>query len=198
MKKILYILMAAVVLSSCGSSRNSVANTPEDKALISAIKKLNKTPSNAAYTDEVKSLYEKAVQLHLNNIDVYNTLTDMEKWDKIIREYSALERISEIVNGSPAARKLINTDSFTANAEVAKQHAAADYYSLAESYLNEGTKESSRAAYYAFKKSLDFVPDYKDAKRQMQIAYENSVLNVVINPVTDNSYYYSSLGRNRF
>jgi hypothetical protein len=198
MKKIFYILLATFLLSACGSLRNSVANTPEDKALISAIKKLKKAPSNDAYTAEVKALYDKAVKLHLNNIDVYSTLTDMEKWDKIIREYSALERISEIVNASSDARKIINTDSFTANAEVAKQHAAADYYSLAESYLSEGTKESSRAAYYAFKKSLDFVPDYKDAKRQMQIAYENSVLNVVINPVTDNSYYYSSLGRNRF
>ena len=32
----------------------------------------------------------------------------------------------------------------------------------------------------------------------MEVAFQQSVLNVVINPVTDNSYYYSNMGTNRF
>jgi len=46
MKKYFYIIFASILLSACGSSRRSIANTPEDKSLISAVKKLDKEPSS--------------------------------------------------------------------------------------------------------------------------------------------------------
>jgi len=197
MKKYLYIVLA-ILLASCGSSRNSVANTPEDKALIGAIKKLDKDPSNITIQNTLSELYKNATKVHLDNIEVYKTLTDVDKWDKIIREYAALQKVAEIINSSSSAKKFLKIPSFIAETEIAKQNAAADYYNLGLSYLNENDKEASRMAYYAFKKAVDFVPEYKDAKRQMDKAFQNSILNIVINPVTDNSYYYNSIGRNRF
>jgi len=136
--------------------------------------------------------------VHLDNIEVYETLNDVEKWDKIIREYAALQKVAEIINSSSSAKKFLKIPSFIAEAEIARQNAAADYYNLGLNYLNENDKESSRRAYYAFQKATGFVPGYKDAKRQMDQAYQNSILNIVINPVRDDSYYYNTIGRNRF
>lgn len=198
MKRYLYIFLVAILLSACGSSRNSVANTPQDKALISAIKKLDKDPSNTAIQNTLSDLYKDATKVHLDNIEVYQTLNDVEKWDKIIREYAALQKVAEIINSSSSAKKFLKIPSFIAEGEIARQNAAADYYNLGLNYLNENDKESSRRAYYAFQKATGFVPGYKDAKRQMDQAYQNSILNIVINPVRDDSYYYNTIGRNRF
>ena len=198
MKRYLYILLASVFLSACGSSRNSIANTPQDKALISAIKKLDKNPSDVTIQNTLTELYNDATKVHLDNIEVYQTLNDVEKWDKIIREYAALQKVAEIINSSSTAKKFLKIPSFIAEADIARQNAAADYYDLGLNYQNDNDKESSRSAYYAFQKANSFVPGYKDVKRQMDIAYQNSILNVVINPVRDESYYYSSIGRNRF
>lgn len=198
MKRILYFLITIIILAGCGAGSSLTGTTREDKALITAIKKLNKSPQNTSYQAEVKNLYDDALKMHLNNIQVFETLTGIEKWDKIIQEYNALERMYNTVYKYQNALRVLKPSSYNAEAQVARQQAASDYYDLALSYNNENTKESSRSAYYAFKKALDFVPDYQDAKKQMQEAYENSVINVVINPVADDSYYYNSIGRNRF
>src|SRR5690606_6396963 len=59
-------------------------------------------------------------------------------------------------------------------------------------------KESARHAYSLFNKSAEMVPNYKDVKRQLSIAKEASTLNIVINPIRDESRYYYDLGSNRF
>ncbi len=198
MKRYLYIFLVAILLSACGSSRNSIANTPQDKALITAIKKLDKDPQNITIQNTLSELYKNSTEVHLDNIKVYETLNGVEKWDKIIKEFAALQKVSEIINSSSYAKNLLKIPSFIAEAEVAKQNAAEDFYNVGLNYLNENDKESSRKAYYAFQKAISFVSGYKDAKRQMEQAYQNSILNIVINPVRDDSYFYSSIGRNRF
>ncbi len=190
--------MILFLLGSCSSSRNSMATSPEDKALISAIKKLDKNPSDNNLQSALDSLYISAARVHLNNIDVYNTLTDADKWTKIINEYKALRHLSDVINSSATAGKFVQAPSYGAEMQAASQNAAADFYDVGESYLQQNDKESFRNAYDAFKKSQEFVPGYKDAKRQMDKAFQSSILNVVINPVTDNSYYYNSAGWNRF
>lgn len=198
MKKYLYILIGSILLSACGSVINSVANTPQDIALLTAIKKLKKKPSNVEVQNSLTDLYNNAVKQHLDNIDVYQTMTEPDKWTKIVNEYNALEYLGGVISASSTALNLFKPQSFYAETQVARQNGASDYYDLGTQYLDHNDKESSKTAYYAFKKSTEFVPTYKDAKRQMDKAYQSSILNVVINPVTDNSSYYSSMGWNRF
>lgn len=198
MKKYFYIVFSAILLHACGSSRRYAANTPEDRSLISAIKKLDKEPSSKETQTMLTGLYKDATQVHLKNIEVYKTLTEPSRWDKIINEYNALQQAATVINSSPAASKLLKAPSFYAETQVAREKAAAEYYYLGLSLLNENDKDSSRSAYRAFAKAIAFVPEYKDAKRQMDKAYQSSILNVVINPVADESYFYRDMGRNRF
>lgn len=198
MKKNLFGLAILLFLfASCNSTRNSIANTQEDIALLNAIKKLDKNPSDAGLKNNLASLYDNAEKIHLDKIDVYTTLTEPGKWDKIISEYQALQHLSGVINSSANAKKLLRTDTYDAKIEVAKGNAASDYYNKGIS-LNANDKTSSREAYYTFKKSLEFVPGYKDAERQMKNAYQNSIVNVIVNPVTDNSYYYNNAGWNNY
>ena len=199
MKKNLYFLIMLLFLfASCSSSRNSIANTQEDIALLNAIKKLDKTPSDTGLRNNLNSLYENAARIHLDNIDIYGTLTEPDRWDKILREYQALQHLSDVINSSGNAQKFLKTNNYNAKIEVVKENAASDYYNIGMNYLNNNDKKSYQDAYYAFKKSQEFVPGYKDAQKQMSFAYQNAVLNVIVNPVTDNSYYYNNAGWNNY
>ncbi|MEO6219808.1 MAG: hypothetical protein ABIO81_05230 [Ginsengibacter sp.] len=197
-KHITGLVLILFLFASCSTSRNTIANTPEDKALLTAIKKLDKNPSDNNIQNVLSSLYADAAKVHLENIDIYNTLTDTDKWGKIIKEYQALQHLTQVINSSSVAKGFLNVPAYDAQMQVAKQNAAADFYNIGESYLQINDKESFHNAYTAFRKSQELVPGYKDAKRLMDIAYQNSILNVIVNPVTDNSFYYNTAGWNSF
>jgi hypothetical protein len=114
------------------------------------------------------------------------------------REYQSLQHLTDIINKSAVARRLINPTSYQSQIEALKINAASDYYQLGEEYMAIGDKQAYRDAYAAFRKVQEYVPGFKDSNRQLAQAYENSVVNVVVNPVTDNSLYYNNIGMNRY
>lgn len=191
-------IFISILFTSCSSSRNSIANTQEDKALLSAIKKFNKKSGDEDLQVSIKELYNEAAKVHLDNIDVYNSITDVTKWDKLLREYGALQHLTDIINESASAKRLIDPPSYVAQIETLKLSAASDYYVAGEDYAAEGTKAGYQAAYHAFNKSQQYSPGFKDVARKISDAYQKAVLDVVINPVSDNSFYYDNAGYNRY
>lgn len=185
------------MFSACGRSKK-VYKTTEDRTLIKTIKELDKNPDNAELKAALNDLYKQAAQSHLNKIDVYNTSNGLEKWDKLLVEYNALRSVSETVNSSPTAQRILNIPSYIKEIEVTKQNAASAYYDTAVVEMNQNTRDFYRAAWYDFKKADSYVPGFKDARAQMGVAFQKGTVYVVIDPVTDNSPYYSTLGFNRY
>ena len=110
MKKNLYgFILLLFLFASCSTTRNSIANTQEDIALITEIKKIDKNPSDTILQNKLNSLYENAAKIHLDNIDNYSTLAGPEKWWKIIKEYQALQHLSGVINSSANAKKFLRT-----------------------------------------------------------------------------------------
>ncbi|MEO7959990.1 MAG: hypothetical protein ABIR19_00490 [Ginsengibacter sp.] len=199
MKNYLIILISILfIYTSCSTSRSTIANTPEDRNLLAAIKKINKNSSGENAEQTLSNLYRQASTLHLDNIEVYATLAEADKWSKIIREYEALQQLTNVINGSAAAKGILDAPDYTARMEAVREHAASDYYSIGQNQLQNNDKESYRNAYEAFKMAEGFVPGYKDSKKKKEMAFQNSLLNVVVNPVNDNSSYYSNIGWNRY
>ncbi len=198
MKRFIYITIISALLASCSTGKNVVIKTTEDKALLAAVKKLNKNPNNVELQNALNSLYNDAAKNHLDKIEVYRTLTEVDRWDKIIKEYNALKSLSDVITSSTVANGLIKAPSYSSELQSALQNAASAYYELGESYLNNSNRESFKNAYYAFKKTNDFIPGFKDSREKMDMAYKSSVIKVVINSVKDNSFYYNSIGFNNF
>jgi len=198
-KKYIYIFLAVIgfLFASC-SSNKSIPKTSEDKALLSVIKKLDKDPSNSELQKRINSLYNEAGKSHLDKIEVYNTLTEPDRWVKIVKEYEALKKLSEVIANSATAAKLIDASSYISELQTAKQNGAEAYYTIGMADVNNNDKQSARNAYYAFKKTDEFVPGYKDVKEQIKTAYQNSIVRVVVNPVRDNTYFYNSMGWNNY
>lgn len=198
MKKYFYTFLSiSILLFSACSSGNKIPTTTEDKALGSALKKLSKDPSNSELQTTVTKLYNQAAKSHLDKIEVYNTLTEADKWIRIVKEYEALNKLYHTVAGSAAA-KLINAPPYTSDIQNAKQNGAEAYYTVGVSELEKGDKQSARNAFYAFRKANEFVPGYKDVRQQISIAHENAVIKVVINPIRDNTFFYNSMGWNNY
>ena len=194
MKTYIYIFLFIIpfLFAACRSTKTS-----QDKDLFTAIKKFEKDPSNTELKNRITELYNNAAKSHLDKIEVYNTLTEADKWGKLLKEYEALRKLYETI-GTSAASKLVNAPSYSSEIENAKQSGAEAYYNIGISELDKGDKQSARNAYYAFNTANKFIPGYKDVRQQISLAYQNSIVNVVINPIRDNTYFYNSMGWNNY
>ena len=192
MKRFIQIIALVVIFTSCGSTKNYLERSDEDKALQDAVKKLNKNASDEKALQAVPVLYTNIQQSHLAKIKSYNPGKDLSRWDKIINEYEALQNAYKTVLNSTAAFKLVNPKNFSTDLLEVRESAAEEYYNAAQIFLEKENRDNAKKAYSYFKKSDKYLPGYKDAKSKMDQAYENAVVNVIINPVQDNSFFFNS------
>ncbi len=112
MKKLLFIPVFSFFMISCGSSKYFVANGSEFKNLSSSLKQLDKK-DKPELRKEVENTYLSISNKLLDDIDVYQTLTEPDRWDKIINSYNTLNQLSEVISKSKA-RLFINAPSYVA------------------------------------------------------------------------------------
>lgn len=192
MKKILYPIIAIVILTGCKTSRDYLLRSDEDKTLYDIVKKLNKRTNDEEATKALPEVYTQVRQRHLKNINSYNSYNDISKWDKLISEYNSLQNIYNAIDNSVYAGRLVTAVSYQDEISAVKMAAAEDYYRLGESYLDNNSREYAKKAYNAFKKAGTWVRDYKNSKQKMDEAYNSSIVNVMINPVQDNSFFFNT------
>ncbi len=192
MKSKIYVFFILLSLSACSNSKNYLERSDEDRALIDAVKKLSKSPSDSDALEAVPVLYNNIQKNHLAKIKGLKNSKDLNRWDKLIDEYEYLQNAyDEIVNNS-AAFKLVNARSFAAELFDTKQSAAEDYYLNGEAMLSKGGRDNNKKAFDYFNTSDKIVPGFKDGLAKADQAYNNTIVNVVINPVQDNSFFFNS------
>lgn len=192
MKKIIYLISFLFILGSCSSSKNYLERSNEEKALTDAVKKLSKSPNDAEALAAVPVLYKNIQQAHLAKIASYKNSRDVARWDKILGEYKELQSAYEAIVNNTAAFKLVNPVNFSTEILETKEQAALDYYNLGKDYISKSGRDNAKRAYQFFKKSDSYIPGFKDADQQMNAAYEGAVVDVIINPVQDNSFFFNS------
>jgi hypothetical protein len=192
MKNIFYICFTTLILSACTSSKNYLERSDEDKALLDAVKKLTKSPSDESALQAVPVLYANIQKNHLAKIKSLKADKALTRWDKIINEYGYLQNAYEAIVNSSVAFKLVNAESYSSELFDAKQSAAEEYYQNGQIMLDKTGRENAKTAYSNFKKAEKLVPGFKDALVKAGEAYDAAVVNVVINPVQDNSFFYNS------
>ncbi len=192
MKQVFSLLAVIVLLASCSSSRDYLLRGDEDKTIFDIVKRLNKKSSDEDATKAIAQVYAQVKERHLKKIETYNSYNDITKWDKLVTEYTILQNIFNAIDNSEAASRLVSPQSFYNELNGVKEAAAEDYYQLGNQFMATRTREAARNAYNSFKKAASFVRDYKDSRSLMDEAYNNSVINVVINPIQDNSFFFNT------
>lgn len=191
MNRIIYILLVMLSLASC-SKKNYLERSDADKALKDAVKKLNKNATDESALQALPILYNNISRQHLEKINSYSTSKELSRWDKIISQYQDLQDAYDVIINSPAAFRLITPVSYNTQLMEAREAGAAEHYDYAQTLLDKQGRDNAKKAYTAFKKADKLVPDFRDAKQKMQQAYDNAIVNVVINPVEDNSFFFNS------
>lgn len=192
MKQIIYIFCLIVLATSCRSSKNYLERSDADKALLDAVKKLNKNATDENATAALPVLYNSIQERRLAKITSLASSKEIARWDKIISEYEYLQQAYDAIINSPAAFKLVTPQSFSSNLFDMKQAAATEYYDQADQLMLKSGRENAKKAYSYYKKADKYSPGFKDTKEKIVQAYEDAIVNVVINPLTDNSFFFNS------
>jgi hypothetical protein len=192
MKQLLLITSTVLLFAACKTSKDFLSRADEDKTLFDIVKTLNKRSTDDSATRALPIVYERVQQKHLKKVDSYKNYREITRWDKIIDEYSTLQQMYEAISSSDAASRLVNAANYQNDIYDAKELAAEDYYQLGTTLLQSGRRDDAKKAYSYFKKTDKYVSGYKDAKTKMDEAYQNATINVVINPVQDNSFFFNT------
>lgn len=192
MKYIFYPFLI-LLLAGCGkASKDYLSRSDNDNTLFDALKTLKKRNGDTAALNALPVLYNAAQQRNLRKINSYSTSPNIDRWDKMLSAYSTLQEMHDAIIESDAASRMVNPVNYQQTIYNLKQDAAADYYNLASEFLNKPGREDAKTAYTYFKKADKLVPDYQDASIKMDEAYQNAIVNVVVNPVRDNSYFFNT------
>ena len=192
MKYIFYILSSLLVFASCNTSKDYLSRSDNDNTLFDAVKTLKKHSNDTNALNALPVLYTLAQQRNLRKINSYNSSKELNRWDKIIAGYNTLQEMHNAIVDVDVASAVVTPVNYQQTIYDLKHQAAADYYTQASEFLNKPGRDDAKKAYSYFKKSDYWVPGYEDAKIKMDEAYQNAIVNVVINPVQDNSYFFNT------
>lgn len=192
MKHILYMIISLVLLSGCGSQKDYLSRSDNDNTLFDALKSIKKRPGDSVALKALPVLYSQAQERNLRKINSYNSSSNPERWDKIINAYGSLQEMHDAIIENDAASRMVKPVNYRQTLYDIKKKAAADYYTVATVHLNTHTRDEAKKAYNLFKKADKLVPGYEDAKLKMEEAFETAMVDVVINPITDNSYFFNT------
>jgi hypothetical protein len=192
MKYIFYTLISLVIFAGCNTSKDYLSRSDNDNTLFDAIKTLKKRNGDTTALNALPVLYSLAQQRNLRKINSYSSSNNIDRWEKILGSYNTLQEMYNAIVENDAASRVVTPTNYQQTIYDLKQQAAAEYYSLAAGFLNKPGRDNAKKAYTYFKKADKLVPGYEDAKLKMDEAYQNAIVNVVINPVQDNSYFFNT------
>ncbi len=193
---IFFFFTLTVFLVSC-SGGNKTVSYSEDKAFYDALKKLNRKPNDQAIRQQSVDFFNQAVNQHQDRITAYRESSELKRYDRIISEYNTLQRLGEDVRKSAIYREVSPLNYFSV-IQAVKEEAAAAYYNAGLELMDSDTRPSASKAYDMFKRSQQYVSNYKDAGQLMKTAYEKSIVNIVINPPQNNNFYSGWNNNNDF
>jgi len=190
--RFLYLLSAIVLFASCKTSKNFLERVDEDRTLYDVVKQLNKKATDTNAIKALPIVYEQAQNRHLSKVNTYTRSKDISRWDKIFASYTELQKMYDAITNSSVASSLVTPFSYQQQLYDTKEAAAEDYYQQGLVLLDRRNREDTKLAYSYFKKSDKWIPGYKDTKDLITEAYNNAIINVVINPVQDNSFFFNT------
>ena len=192
MKYIFYTFLSLIILASCKTNKDYLSRSDNDNTLFDAIKTLKKHNTDTTALQALPVLYNLAQQRNLRIINSYSSSRELSRWDKMINAYSTLQEMYNAIVENDAASRVVTPVNYQQTMYDLKHEAAADYYTAATVFLNKPGRADAKQAYNYFKKADKLVPGYEDAKLKMDEAYAHAIVNVVIKPVQDNSYFFNT------
>ncbi|GAB4024032.1 hypothetical protein [Spirosoma koreense] len=193
----LFLLILAVLLNGCSSGKSALNRGHFDLAVQKAAHRLQQNPGfskrgHPMATKVLQQAFVQAYEQHQTAIRRLSSPASREafRWEGIYREYEQLQTLTD--NARRGCQTC--TDDWLANYPASYQDrqqetrelAAADRYDVAEQAFlyREENRLAAKDAYLNYRKALDWVPDYRQARGKAADALPFAILRVVIEPIS--------------
>lgn len=186
------LLSFFVSITGCKTATKLYESGDYDEAVELAVKKLQKKNNDEELKSVLQNAYRFAVDQHESKIRNLSGNNNELKWEWIHNEYSLLQKLYHAVRRSPVAFQLVNAIDYSSYMSTYAEQAADVRYERGMRWMDRNDKLSFRNAYNEFNSSLRFKPGDYTIKSKLDEAYQNAVVNVIIMPMDNYQYTYSS------
>jgi hypothetical protein len=180
----LFLFFSLTLIAACYTGKKALKKGYYDQAVIEAVNRLRSKPTNSEATSILKEAYPMAQQYHLDRIKTFNMSEDNSRYDYVIAEYEALNRLYDQIHLSPAAMKVVTPVRYTAEINEYRLKSAELHYALGVKFLDKKNKTDAKIAYNEFEKARDLMQgNFKDCDVKMKEAMDWAVTKVIVLPV---------------
>jgi hypothetical protein len=164
MRKILLLLITAVLISSCGGARKQMQRGNYDAVINKSVKKLIKKPDSEEDARLLDKAYQLANDRDMERVKYLKLENNPNNWDEVFARYASLkERQSRVRTVLPINLdgRSISYEFIDYDAEIvqAKRKAAEYFYSNGKKLLQNADKQSHREAYYELIRAQEYSGD---------------------------------------
>jgi hypothetical protein len=161
MKRIVYFLITAMILSSCGSSRKALEKGNYDAAISKAVKQIRKKPDSPKDIEALDRAYKIANQQDLERVTFLEREDNPNNYEEVFSIYTRMKNRQSMVktvtpmdlNGRSIDYPYVDYDAKIISA---KRRAAEYFYNSGKSLMTTGTKEAYRQAYDEMMRAQDY------------------------------------------
>jgi len=187
MKKILLLLLIfPIIFSSCSSGSKAFERGAYDQAIFKSINRIRKKSTNKKALQTLKDAYPLALKWHNNNIVNAKKTNNLFKWENVVNEYKALNKLHDQIMQCPGCLNVIEPKNYNYELEQAEKLAAEIRYKEGAIHLikgEQGNKNEARLAYQDFFKCNQIIPGYQDVQMKMEDARFYSTTRVLVKDI---------------
>ncbi len=188
----LFIIIGGSFFLSCKSAQKSYNKGNYDEAVNLAAKKLQKKPGDTKLIATLQDAYRFALNDHESRIRNYANSNNELKAENIYHEYTQLQYLYEVIRRSPSVFNIVRPTDYSSYVATYQEKAGNARFERGLDLMEQNNKISYRDAYNEFQKALSFKPGDLSIKQKMDESFANAVTNVIILPLTQHGYQYSS------
>jgi hypothetical protein len=160
MKKVLpFVVILAITLAGCGSSKKQLEKGNYDAAIDKAVKDLRRNPNDQKQIATLESAYKVASDQDNERIRFLKMEGKPGNWDEIYLIYKRLYDRQALVKTVPSLN--FSYVDYMQDMVVAKRKAADFYYAHGMELMKTKLKDSYRQAYGEFVRAKEYVGDYE-------------------------------------
>lgn len=186
---IFYILI--FLISSCSTGKKALEKGDYYAAITKSVERLKSDTDNKKAIKVLEDGYPLALEWSQEEIDLALSSNTAFKWEKAIYQMEQVNRMSDLIRSTPAARKIIsNPKSYSSELNMAYEKAAESRYIAGLNELEKNTRETARNAFDNFYKANQFVAGYKDVAYKMNEAKDIATLKVIVEAAVVNTQRY--------
>ena len=179
--KLVVTLIVAASIAACGSALKSYQKGNYYAACEEAINKLRSKPNDTDASYALVNAYPLVQSTILRDINNLSAVKTINNYEKIVQQYTRLNKLAENIYRCPAALALIpNPTNYYNNLQDAKFALTEMYYTEGIKALNTGNIDQARIALNHFTKAHSHVPGYRDVVNLIEEARYMATLRVVV------------------